>query len=197
MRKRQTFADIFALCSNLLAYVYEKRIVRWREAVNLFSRKNAKELFWPGKEKKHMKIAVACDHGGLNLKKALIEYLVKNGYEYVDFGTNSTDSCDYPDYALPAAESVANGECDRGIVICSTGIGVSIVANKVPGVRCAHCHDTYSAKYTRLHNDANVLVMPGRYISTEEADMIMTEFFNTAFEGGRHQRRIDKIPVQG
>ena len=95
-----------------------------------------------------MKIAIACDHGGLNLKKALIAYLERNGYEYVDFGTNSAESCDYPDYALPAAESVARGECDRGIVICSTGIGVSIVANKVPGVRCAHCHDTYCAQYT-------------------------------------------------
>ena len=104
-----------------------------------------------------MKIAIACDHGGLNLKNALKNYLERNGYEYVDFGTDTTDSCDYPDYALPAAEAVARGECDRGIVICSTGIGVSIVANKVPGVRCAHCHDTYCAKYTRYHNDANMI----------------------------------------
>ena len=194
MRKRQTFADIFALCSNLLAYVYEKRIVRWREAVNLFSRKNAKELFWPGKEKKHMKIAVACDHGGLNLKKALIEYLVKNGYEYVDFGTNSTDSCDYPDYALPAAESVANGECDRGIVICSTGIGVSIVANKVPGVRCAHCHDTYCAKYTRYHNDANMLAFGEKCLGTGMMEEIVTAFLTGEYMGGeRHDRRVAKI----
>ena len=140
-----------------------------------------------------MKIAVACDHGGLNLKKALIEYLVKNGYEYVDFGTNSTDSCDYPDYALPAAESVANGECDRGIVICSTGIGVSIVANKVPGVRCAHCHDTYCAKYTRYHNDANMLALGGRTTENELALEIVKAFLATEFEGGRHKRRVDML----
>ena len=106
-----------------------------------------------------MKIAIACDHGGLNLKKALIAYLERNGYEYVDFGTNSAESCDYPDYALPAAESVARGECDRGIVICSTGIGVSIVANKVPGVRCPQFPDTYFGKYTPYHNAPNILAM--------------------------------------
>ena len=106
-----------------------------------------------------MKIALACDHGGFNLKNEVIKYLESHGYEYKDFGTYTTDSCDYPDYALPAAEAVANGEFDRGIVICSTGIGVSIVANKVPGIRCAHCHDTYCAEFTRLHNDANVLAM--------------------------------------
>lgn len=93
-----------------------------------------------------MKIAVACDHGGLNLKRAMIAYVEKLGHEVVDFGTNTTDSCDYPDFAGPAAEAVASGECERGIVVCSSGIGVSIVANKVPGIRCAHCHDTYCAK---------------------------------------------------
>ena len=93
-----------------------------------------------------MKIAVACDHGGLTLKKAVLAYLEKNGHEYVDFGTYSTDSCDYPDFAVQAAEAVAKGECERGIVVCSSGIGVSIVANKVPGIRCAHCHDVYCAK---------------------------------------------------
>ena len=90
-----------------------------------------------------MKIAVACDHGGLELKKTLLKYLSEQGHEIVDFGTNSPDSCDYPDFALPAAEAVAAGQCERGILICSTGIGISIVANKVPGIRCAHCHDTY------------------------------------------------------
>ena len=88
-----------------------------------------------------MKIAVACDHGGLNLKRAVMEYLKKCGHIVVDFGTNSTESCDYPDFAVLAAEAVASGECERGIVVCSSGIGVSIVANKVPGIRCAHCHD--------------------------------------------------------
>ena len=106
-----------------------------------------------------MKIALACDHGGLNLKREIIAYLEAGGYEYEDFGTNSSESCDYPDYALPAAEAVASGKCDRGIVVCSTGIGVSIVANKVPGIRCAHCHDTYCAEFTRLHNNSNMLAL--------------------------------------
>jgi ribose 5-phosphate isomerase B len=140
-----------------------------------------------------MKIALACDHGGLNLKKTVIKYLEEKGYEYEDFGTNSTDSCDYPDYALPAADAVAQGKCDKGIVICSTGIGVSIVANKVPGVRCAHCHDSYCAKYTRLHNDSNVLAMGEKVVGPGYALEIVETFLTTQFEGGRHQRRVDKI----
>lgn len=140
-----------------------------------------------------MKIAIACDHGGLNLKNAVKEYLMANGYDYVDFGTDSTASCDYPDFALPAAEAVANGECDKGIVICSTGIGVSIVANKVPGVRCAHCHDAYCAKFTRLHNDANMLAMGEKVVGVGYALQIVEAFLTTQFEGGRHQRRVDKI----
>ena len=140
-----------------------------------------------------MKISIACDHGGLNLKKAVIKYLVDNGYEYVDYGTNTTDSCDYPDFALPAAEAVANKECDFGIVICSTGIGVSIVANKVPGVRCAHCHDSYCATYTRLHNNSNVLAMGEKVVGVGVALEIVEKFLTTAFEGGRHERRVNKI----
>ena len=133
-----------------------------------------------------MKIALACDHGGLNLKREIIGYLKEHGYEYEDFGTDSFDSCDYPDYALPAAEAVAAGKCDRGIVVCSTGIGVSIVANKVPGIRCAHCHDTYCAEFTRLHNDSNMLALGEKVVGVEK-------FLTTEFEGGRHQRRVDKI----
>ncbi len=140
-----------------------------------------------------MKIALACDHGALNLKMEIIKYLEAHGYEYVDFGTNSFDSCDYPDFALPAAESVASGECDKGIVVCSTGIGVSIVANKVPGIRCAHCHDTYCAKFTRLHNDANMLAMGEKVVGVGYALEIVETFLTTEFEGGRHQRRVDKI----
>ncbi|MDE6105066.1 MAG: ribose 5-phosphate isomerase B [Clostridia bacterium] len=140
-----------------------------------------------------MKIALACDHGGLNLKKEIIKHLKENGYEYADFGTNSTDSCDYPDFALPAAEAVAKGECDKGIVVCSTGIGVSIVANKVHGVRCAHCHDSYCAEFTRRHNDANVLALGEKVVGVGYALKIVETFLTTAFEGGRHQRRVDKI----
>ena len=140
-----------------------------------------------------MKIAVACDHGGLELKRALVRYLEEKGHEVVDFGTNSPESCDYPDYALPAAEAVACGDCTCGIVVCGTGIGVSIAANKVPGIRCAHCHDTYSAKFTRLHNDANMLAFGQRVIGEGLMFEIVETFLHTPFEGGRHQRRIDKI----
>lgn len=140
-----------------------------------------------------MKIALACDHGGINLKNAVKDYLTQNGYEYVDFGTDSSDSCDYPDFALPAAEAVANGKCDKGIVICSTGIGVSIVANKVPGVRCAHCHDSYCAEFTRRHNDANMLALGEKVVGSGYALKIVQTFLTTEFEGGRHQRRVDKI----
>lgn len=140
-----------------------------------------------------MKIALACDHGGLNLKRAVIAYLKENGYEYVDFGTDTFDSCDYPDYALPAAEAVANGECDKGILVCSTGIGVSIVANKVPGVRCAHCHDVYCAEFTRRHNNSNVLAMGEKVVGVGYALEIVKTFLTTEFEGGRHERRVNKI----
>ncbi len=141
-----------------------------------------------------MKIAIACDHGGLNLKNALKKHLEKNGYEYVDFGTNTPDSCDYPDFALPAAEAVASGECRFGIVVCSSGIGVSIVANKVPGVRCAHCHDVYCAKYTRYHNDANMLAFGEKCLGEGMMEEIVTAFLTSEFEGGeRHERRVAKI----
>lgn len=140
-----------------------------------------------------MKIAIAGDNGGFNLKNKIIAHLQNAGYEVVDFGTNTTDSCDYPDFALPAAEAVASGKCERGIVICSTGIGVSIVANKVPGVRCAHCHDTYCAEFTRLHNDSNVLALGAKVVGEGYALKIVDIFLNTEFEGGRHKRRVDKI----
>lgn len=140
-----------------------------------------------------MKVAVACDHGGLNLKREVVKYLKESGYEVVDFGTDTFDSCDYPDFALPAAEAVANGECGKGIIVCSTGIGVSMVANKVPGVRCAHCHDSYCAEFTRRHNDANVLALGEKVVGPGYALKIVETFMNTEFEGGRHQRRVDKI----
>ena len=140
-----------------------------------------------------MKIAVACDHGGLQLKGALVRYLTSKGHEVIDFGTDTEESCDYPDYALPAAEAVAAGRCERGILVCGTGIGVSLVANKVPGIRCAHCHDTYSAKYTRLHNDANMLAFGQRVIGEGLMEEIVDVFLSTDFEGGRHQRRLDKL----
>ena len=140
-----------------------------------------------------MKIALAADHGGFNLKNRIKEHLQKDGYEVVDFGTNSSESCDYPDFALPAAEAVAFGECDKGIIVCTTGIGVSMVANKVPNVRCALCHDKFGAEMTRRHNDANVLAMGERAVEAGSALEIVDIFLNTEFEGGRHRIRVDKI----
>ena len=140
-----------------------------------------------------MKISLACDHGGLQLKNDVAAYLKQLGHTVCDFGTNSTDSCDYPDFAKPAALAVASGECERGIVVCTTGIGVSMVANKVKGVRCALCVNPDMAKMTRLHNDANVIALGQKYVDFETAKQIVDNFLNTDFEGGRHAVRVGKI----
>ncbi len=138
-------------------------------------------------------ISIACDHGAIALKNHLKAYLEGKGYEVKDFGTHTADSCDYPDFAAPAAQAVANGECEKGIVLCTTGIGVSMVANKVKGVRCALCHETHSAEMTRRHNDANVLAMGAGVTGVNLAERIVDVFLTTEFEGGRHQRRVDKV----
>lgn len=140
-----------------------------------------------------MKIAIASDHGGFALKQQIMEYLASLGYEYKDFGCYTADSMDYPDIAFPTAQAVASGEFERGILICGTGIGVSICANKVKGIRCALCSDVVSAELTRQHNDSNMLAMGGRIIGVEVAKAIVKTWLATEFTGGRHQRRIDKI----
>lgn len=141
-----------------------------------------------------MKIAICCDHGGLALKNAVLKYLKENGHEVKDCGTTCADSCDYPDFALLAAEAVASGECERGIFVCTSGIGVSIVANKVPGVRCALCSEPLSARMTREHNDANALALGGGYVGVNLALEIVRVFLETPFsEGANHKRRIAKI----
>ena len=140
-----------------------------------------------------MKISLACDHGGLQLKNEIAAYLKKLGHNVVDFGTNSTDSCDYPDFAKPAAKAVASGQCERGVLVCTTGIGVSMVANKVKGVRCALCLNDDMAKMTRLHNNANVIAMGQKYVDFATAQKIVDAFLNTEFEGGRHAQRVSKI----
>ena len=138
-------------------------------------------------------IAIACDHGGYVLKEKVKAHLLEKGYEVRDFGTNSLDSCDYPDFGAPAARAVAAGECEKGILICTTGIGMSIVANKIRGIRCALCGDPLSASLTRRHNDTNVLAMGAGIIGTNLALEIVDTWLTTDFEGGRHQRRIDKV----
>lgn len=140
-----------------------------------------------------MKIAIACDHGGFALKEQLLPYIIELGYEYKDFGCYSAESVDYPDIAFSAAEAVAKGEFEKGILICGTGIGVSICANKVNGIRCALCGDVLSAELTRKHNDSNMLAMGGRIIGIETAKAIVRTWLTTEFEGGRHERRVQKI----
>jgi ribose 5-phosphate isomerase B len=139
-----------------------------------------------------MKIAIGCDHRGLEVKKAVIKQLQGMNIEVKDFGTNSEDSCDYPDYAGAVAKSVAAKENDLGILICDTGIGMSIAANKVDGVRAALCCNAFYAERARLHNNANVVCIAGRE-GTEHATGIVSAFLQTNFEGGRHQKRLDKI----
>lgn len=141
-----------------------------------------------------MKISIGCDHGALDLKKAITEHLQKQGHEVKDFGTYTLDSCDYPEYAAAAAQAVADGICDKGIVLCTTGIGVSITANKIKGIRCALLSDVLSAKMTRLHNDTNVMALGAGIVGTNLALEIVDVWLGTEFSGeARHQRRIDKV----
>lgn len=138
-------------------------------------------------------IAIACDHAALEMKREIMNLLSARGLEYKDFGTYTEDSCHYPVFGLRAAKAVADGECDRGIVICGTGIGISLAANKVRGIRCALCSDPYSAKMTRAHNDANMLALGARVIGIDVAKMIVETWLDTPFEGGRHQTRVDML----
>jgi ribose 5-phosphate isomerase B len=140
-----------------------------------------------------MKIAIACDHSALELKEEVKKLLLDRGLEYEDFGTYTTDSCHYPIYGARAAKAVADGRCDLGIVICGTGIGISMTANKVKGIRCALCSDTFSARMTRIHNDSNMLALGARVIGVELAKEIVNAWLDAEFEGGRHQVRIDMI----
>ena len=140
-----------------------------------------------------MKIAIGCDHGALELKNKMVKHLEANGYEVKDFGTYTSDSCDYPDFAAPAAKAVASGECDKGIVLCTTGIGVSITCNKVKGIRCALLSDVMSARMTREHNDTNMMAIGAGVVGQMLALEIADTWLGTEFSGeARHQRRIDK-----
>lgn len=141
-------------------------------------------------------VGLASDHAGYELKQFVKQWLEAKGMPYKDFGAYSTESSDYPDFGHPLAIAVENGECYPGIAVCGSGNGINMVLNKHQGIRAALCWTAEIAHLSRQHNDANVLVLPGRFIDTEETDKILTEFFSTEFEGGRHQRRIDKIPAK-
>ncbi len=141
-----------------------------------------------------MKIAIACDHGALALKNKLIAHLTAQGHEMVNFGTDTLDSCDYPDFAAPAAKAVADGQCEKGIVLCTTGIGVSITANKIDGIRCALLSDVMSARMTREHNDTNMMALGAGVVGEMLAVEIVDTWLGTEFSHNeRHQRRIDKV----
>ena len=141
-----------------------------------------------------MKIAIGCDHGAFDLKNAVVKHLQGKGYEVADFGCYSLDSCDYPDFAAAAANAVASGECEKGIVLCTTGIGISIAANKVKGIRCALLSDPLSARMTREHNDTNMMAMGAGIVGKNLALEIVDTWVGTAFSGeAKHQRRIDKV----
>ncbi len=143
------------------------------------------------------KIAFASDHAGYELKLKIEEYLRSKGYEIEDFGTNSTESCDYPDYAHPAALAVEKDECDFGIAMCGSGNGIQMTLNKHQGIRAALCWLPELAALARQHNNANFLVLPARFITPDEAYAIVDAYLDATFEGGRHQRRINKIPING
>ena len=140
-----------------------------------------------------MKIAIGSDHGGFSVKEIAKPHLEKLGYEVIDFGTNTPDSCHYPIYAEKVARAVASGDVDKGILICGTGIGMSIAANKIPGIRAAAVSDCFTAKATRQHNDSNILCLGERTVGPGLALMLMETFLSTEFEGGRHQTRVDMI----
>ncbi|MCQ2362810.1 MAG: ribose 5-phosphate isomerase B [Acidaminococcaceae bacterium] len=140
-----------------------------------------------------MKLLIGSDHGGYHLKEHIKKYLTEKGYEMVDVGTDSEDSCDYPDFAQKLCNGITQGTAEKGILICGTGIGISIAANKCAGIRAALCNEVYGAKMSRQHNDANVLCMGARVIGVGTAELIVDTWLNTDFEGGRHQRRVAKI----
>ncbi len=140
-----------------------------------------------------MKIAIACDHRGFSIKQRIVAQIIDRGHEIVDFGTDNSRPCDYPDFAVPAAKAVAAGQCDRGILIDGSGIGMSIVANKLPGIRAAICHDELTAEISRRHNNANILCFAADLLGDELIRRIVDAWLLTPFENGRHQRRLEKI----
>ena len=140
-----------------------------------------------------MKIGIGNDHAAVDMKFEIVKYLEESGYEVVNFGTDTNDSCDYPVYGEKVARAVANGEVDRGILICGTGVGISLAANKVKGIRAAVCSESVTARFSRLHNDANILAFGARIVGVETAKDMVNVWLNTEFEGGRHQRRVDLI----
>ena len=188
IRERQT---LLKECGFTRFCTFEKQMpVFYRRAVYTDPASSEKNDYL---EEMTMKIALGCDHGGYELKQFIMKTLEKLGYEYEDFGCYSLESCDYPDFGAAAARAVAEGKCDRGIVICTTGIGISIAANKIKGIRCAHCADCLEAEMTRRHNDANMMAIGAGFTGKNMAERMVEVFLTTEFEGGRHERRVNKM----
>ena len=144
-----------------------------------------------------IKIAITCDHAGFYIKEILVEYLIKRGYQIKDFGTDSEESVDYPDFGHPMVRAVENKQYDLGITVCGSGNGINMVANKYTGIRSALCWNIEIAELARSHNNANICALPGRFINKTQAITIVNTFLDTKFDGGRHERRVKKIPVKG
>ena len=140
-----------------------------------------------------MKVAIGCDHGGIDLKEAVMAALQELQINVIDMGTHDRNSCDYPDFAQKVSEAVVSGECEQGVLICGTGLGMSMAANKVKGIRAALCNEVFSAKMARAHNDANILCLGARVVGSGVAQEIAKAYFSGSFEGGRHARRVEKI----
>ena len=138
-------------------------------------------------------IALAADHGGFELKEAVKAHLEELGLEYIDFGTHSTDSVDYPDMAVPACDAVVSGQCEKALLFCGTGVGISMAANKIKGIRACCCSDSFSCEYTRRHNDANMMAIGAGFTGKNMAERMVEVFLTTEFEGGRHERRVNKM----
>lgn len=182
--KTADFINRFQQLSNNPFNIFNKSI---NKCLNLLSTK--------GETMKNPVIGIGSDHAGFPLKSHIVRYLQKKGYEVRDYGTDSEESVDYTDYAHPLAADISSGKLGKGILICGSGNGISMTANKHPHVRCALCWTEEIARLARRHNDANILSMPGRFITEEEAERIVDAFLDTEFEGGRHQKRIDKIDL--
>lgn len=182
--KTADFINRFQQLSNNPFNIFNKSI---NKCLNLLSTK--------GETMKNPVIGIGSDHAGFPLKSHIVRYLQKKGYEVRDYGTDSEESVDYTDYAHPLASDISSGKLGKGILICGSGNGISMTANKHPHVRCALCWTEEIARLARRHNDANILSMPGRFITEEEAERIVDAFLDTEFEGGRHQKRIDKIDL--
>ena len=188
-----SFSSVFVVTNALRLKGFKPSFKKGKQEIEPEELHIAAEPVPEKKEKKEMKIAIANDHSAVELKNIIKEHLESNGYEVLNLGTDSTESCDYPVYGEKVGRAVADGEADLGIAICGTGVGISLAANKVKGIRACVCSEPYTAKLSRMHNNSNILAFGARVVGSELAKMIVDEWLGASFEGGRHQRRVDML----